>query len=124
MNCACDYDPPSFYSRDVRRARKQHKCFECGGAIFPGDKYEYVSGKWDWFSEFHTCSRCSDLRTWVTNNLPCFCWAHGNMLEDAREAVEDAHFRARDEVKGIRFGLARRIHSITLFNRQRGHAAA
>lgn len=31
----------------------------------------------------------------------------------------EAHYRAGDEVKGIRFGFVRREHSTTLFNRQR-----
>lgn len=118
MDCYCDYDMPSFYNRDVRRARKVHKCYECSGHILPNEKYEYVAGKWDdYISSFRTCQRCIDLRTWVKNNLPCFCWSHGNMLEDAREAADAASWRAGDEAKGIRFGVARRIHAITLFNR-------
>lgn len=116
MSCYCDYDMPSFYSREVRRARKLHRCYECSGAIRAGEKYEYVTGKWDWISSYRTCSRCVDLRTWVTNNLPCFCWAHGNLIDDAREAVEDAVWRAGEEVKGIRFGLARRVLRIRKFN--------
>lgn len=118
-DCYCDYDPASFYNREVRRARKRHRCYECSGYILPGETYEYVVGKWDYVSSFKTCSRCVDLRTWVSNNLPCFCWAHGNMRDDAREAVFEAHYRAGDEVKGIRFGFVRREHLTTLFNRKR-----
>jgi hypothetical protein len=37
-DCFCGYDAPSFYVAEVRTARKQHKCYECSGAILPGDK--------------------------------------------------------------------------------------
>jgi hypothetical protein len=116
MSCYCDYDMPSFYLRDVRRARKSHKCYECSGVIAVGEKYEHVSAKYDWVTSFKTCQRCVDLRTWVANNLPCFCWAHGNLLEDGRDAVDAADWRAGEEVKGIRFGFARRVLTIRKHN--------
>lgn len=109
-DCSCDYDVPSFYSRSVHRAtRKSHKCYECAHVIVPGEKYEYVSGLWDGnFSYFKTCQGCIDLRTWVKNNVPCLCWAHGNMIEDCREAIEEAAYRAPEETVGLRFGFLRR----------------
>ena len=108
-DCACDYDPPEFYSCVVRRARKTHKCVECSGPIIPGDNYEYVSGKWEgYFDAFSTCEACVDLRTWVKNNVPCFCWAYGNADEEMGYAIDDAYDRARDEVIGLRFGFLRR----------------
>lgn len=77
-DCYCDYDPPEFYNATIRTARKPHKCDECDGAIGPREKYEYVSAKWNgWLSQFHTCERCINIRTWVRNNVPCFCFAHG-----------------------------------------------
>ncbi len=113
MGCSCDYDPPEFWHRATRSAKKPYRCAECGGLIDAGDRYEYVSGKWEgWLGHFRTCSRCVTLRQWLTNSLPCFCWAHGNMLEDAKEAVADAVFRAGDEVDGIRFGLGRHLVAI------------
>lgn len=116
MSCYCDYDPASFYVRDIRRARKRHVCEECNGIISPGEKYEHVTGKWDDVATFKTCSRCVDLRTWVKNNVPCFCWAHGRMLDDAHEAVLEAHYRAGEEVAGIRFGFLRRREATRRFN--------
>lgn len=108
-DCYCDYDPPEFHSRYIRVARKSHKCEECGGPILSGERYEYVAGKWEgYFNYFKTCERCVDLRQWVQNNVPCFCWAHGNMTEDAAEAVEEAVFRAPTETVGLRFGFLRR----------------
>lgn len=113
MSCYCDYDPPALWSREMRRAAKVHRCEECRAHILEGDRYEYVSGMWDgYFCRFRTCALCVDLRQWVTNNLPCFCWAHGNLHEDAHEAVQDAAWRAGEEVNGIRFGLGRRLVQI------------
>lgn len=107
--CACDYDPATVYSSAVRTARKPHRCEECGSKIEPGGKYEYVFGIWEGdVSIFKTCEACLDLRQWVKNNVPCFCWAHGNMLEDARETIEEACFRAPLETAGLRFGFLRR----------------
>ncbi len=109
MICDCDGDPPLFYRSSVLRARGTHKCFECAGVISPGESYEYVAGKWDGEVEsFRTCERCYDLRVWVKNSVPCFCWAHGNMLDDARAAIEAARRRAPDEARGLRFGFLRR----------------
>lgn len=109
-DCYCDYDPAEFYSAVIRTARKQHKCEECSGTIMPGDKYEAVIGKWEGYvSTFKTCSFCVDIRTWTKNSVPCLCWAHGNMIDDCREAVEEAAWRAPEETRGVRFGLLRRI---------------
>jgi RNase P subunit RPR2 len=109
-DCVCDYDPPSFYHQEIRKARKAHKCDECTGMIAPGEKYEHVRGKWEGYVDtFNTCEACVDIRTWVKNSVPCLCWAHGNMLEGLREAVEEAHYRAPAETVGLRFGLLRRI---------------
>lgn len=109
LDCWCDYDPAEFYSAEIRKARKAHRCEECCGEIRPGEPYEYVAGKWDgWVTTFKTCERCLDIRQWVKNNVPCFCWAHGNMLDDAREAVYAAADRAPAETIGLRFGFLRR----------------
>jgi hypothetical protein len=104
----------------MRKARKQHKCDECSGLIVPGDKYEYVSGKWEYtVGDFKTCERCLDIRVWVKNNVPCLCWAHGNMIEDCKEAVVEATYRAREETKGLYFGFLRRIVARDKVNKER-----
>lgn len=116
-DCYCDYDEPDFYARSVRKARKHHKCEECSGTVAPGEKYEHVAGCWDGYvSTMKTCERCYDIRTWVKNNVPCFCWAHGSMIDDAREAVEEAASRAPEETVGLRFGFRRRVAQLTRYN--------
>lgn len=109
-DCSCAYDAPSFYECRIVTARKRHQCEECTGTILTGERYEYVSGLWDgYFNYYKTCERCIDIRQWTKNNVPCLCWAHGNMIEDCREAVEEAHHRAPTETTGLRFGFLRRI---------------
>jgi hypothetical protein len=109
-DCACDYDPPEFYSSKIRTARKAHRCEECGNEIRPGDRYEHVVGKWDgWLDTVKTCQHCVDLTTWVKNNVPCLCWGHHNRIEDCKEAVSHAAWRAPGETAGLRFGFLRRI---------------
>jgi len=115
IDCACDYDPPEFYRKRSPKARKEHRCEECNRPIKPGDRYEYVTAKWEgYLSSFRTCQRCVDLRQWVKNNVPCFCWTHGGLLEDAEEAVSEACYRAPEETVGLRFGLLRRLHEPVL----------
>lgn len=117
MGCYCDYDMPRFFNREVRKARKAHRCCECGGRVQPGEAYEYVSGMWDdYLQSFKTCDRCVNFRKWMTNNLPCFCWAYEGLFETAAEAVEDAEWRAGAEVKGLRFAMNRRIVQIKRHN--------
>lgn len=110
MDCFCDYyPPPEFWRKSTPNARKQYRCEECRGPILPGERYEYVIGKWEGcVDQFRTCGDCLDIRQWVKNNVPCLCWAHGNMLDDCKEAVDDAVDRAPDEAVGLKFGFLRR----------------
>ena len=110
MDCYCDYDPAEFYSSRVCAARKEYRCDECARKILPGEQYEKVTGKWaGTVSTFRTCSHCVDIRQFVENSVPCFCWAHGNTDEDAREAVREAYWRAGSEVKGLFMGYGRLV---------------
>lgn len=123
MQCYCDYDPPEFSNRRTVKAKLAHRCDECRSVIQIGDKYEYVVGKWDGqFDSFTTCSHCVHIREWVVANIPCACWAHGNMMDDLRASIEDAYDRARDEVGGVWFGFLRRVVKRNAFYKERAHA--
>jgi len=122
MSCFCDYEPPSFYVAEMRRARTKKRCEECGRAIAPGETYERVRGKWDGLiGSFHTCGDCVKIRNFVEVSIPCFCWAHGNLEEDAKIAIEDAYARARPEVAGMAFAVGRML---VTRNRKRERTAA
>jgi hypothetical protein len=117
VSCYCDYDPPSFYEAAIHKARKQYKCSECAGYVWPGEPYERAAGLWEGtFWHWKTCERCYDIRMWVQNNVPCFCFAHGGLDETAEEAIEEAYSRARNEVVGLRFGYLRRKVKRLRFN--------
>jgi len=75
--CEC----PLMYSEVIRRARKPHKCCECGTAIAEGEQYQVASGKWDGrFDTFCTCLACVAIRSKAIEgldshdccDLPCF----------------------------------------------------
>jgi len=102
--CHCDYDPAEFYHKELRKARKPHRCDECGRAIMSGERYEHVRAKWDGYvSTLRTCPRCLTLRAWVLAHVPCFCWSHQNMREDARETIDEY----KHECPGLWFGWGR-----------------
>ena len=108
--CYCDYDMPTVYSRGLPKARKAYRCDECNAPIAPGDTYEYVFGVWDGYPGSHrTCMKCVNLRQWVQNNIPCTCWAHGNLIDDLTASIEDARSRAPEETRGVWFGYLRRL---------------
>ena len=50
----------------IRKARKPHRCGECGIPINKGDQYEFATGLNEsegcWLS-FHTCLPCTALRS-------------------------------------------------------------
>jgi hypothetical protein len=105
-DCYCDYDyPPAFYSSTMRRARKEHRCYECGRLIAKGDDYEDLSAKWDdVIQRIRTCHRCIAMMRYVEAHVPCVCWEHGNILENARDTIDYyAH-----EAPGLVFGTLRR----------------
>ena len=101
--CSCDYEMPEMYNAFIHTARKEHVCEECGRRILAGERYETVAGKWDGeFFTFKTCSHCLDLKNFVNENTACFCWAHGNIREDAMETARCVR------TLGLLFGVWRR----------------
>lgn len=46
-------------------ARKAHRCCECRGEIRKGEKYHTVTGLWDSWGRYKTCSECKVLRDMV-----------------------------------------------------------
>ena len=41
---------------------KHHRCCECNSTIYPGEKYERISGLWDDFQTYKTCLFCAEIR--------------------------------------------------------------
>lgn len=89
--CYCDYDErPDVYHAKIMGARTKHKCYECGGGIVPGQRYERAAmlygGSWE---VAKTCGLCLEAREYIKAHAPCFCWAHGSMLDDAKDTVNE-----------------------------------
>lgn len=108
--CSDDFDPPSFFSQSVVKARKPHKCTECGGPITKGDSYRRSSGKWDGRVDVYTeCGLCMELRQWAEISMPCFCCnIFGELHDTVREMVDDIWHT----IPGFRFEWGRRIVKI------------
>jgi hypothetical protein len=108
LDCTCDYDPPDVYWSKMVRAKKPYRCYECSAPIAVGERHEYAFGVIYGDSyQPRTCADCTDIRRFVQNNIPCWCWAHGNMLEDAHNIIREAYAQAADEVRGVAFGFGR-----------------
>lgn len=122
IDCVCDYDPATVYSAEiVKKARKEHKCFECDRTIHRGERYERVFGIWDGdVSVFRTCTHCLEIREYVRAHVPCFCCAHGNVVDDAKATAEEWNH----EAPGLLFGLYRRIIVGQRFRLGASHAHA
>lgn len=62
-SCCYDYDAPEFFNETWAKARKPHKCCECGAQIKPGNTYQRAAGKWGGeLYSYKTCEKCADLR--------------------------------------------------------------
>lgn len=73
-----DCPRPEFYSANIVKARKAHKCSECLADIKRGESYELVTGKWEGHVEtFKTCNLCIDVRESVGLND----WVHGHLMD-------------------------------------------
>lgn len=58
-----DGETASASSTATRRARKEHRCYECREFISPGTRYQYVSGIWDGEpGSFKSCLSCAEIR--------------------------------------------------------------
>lgn len=100
--CACDYEYPTFHRIEIRKARKEHRCSECGSAIHPMENYEEYTclsdGRW-WRDR--VCPDCLEIRG-TLQEMPCFCWSYGGLSEDVYYQMKESMFRP-----GERFGYLR-----------------
>jgi hypothetical protein len=87
-----DGDPAEVFRSHVVRARKPHKCFECGAEISAGADYERVNGQWDGkWSTYSFCLPCSEIGQEFSDNRRSF----GSLWEGLEMAWDDgAHITA------------------------------
>lgn len=81
---AGDGDRPEFYVESTPRARKEHKCCECGRTITVGEKHQAASGKWDGdISTYRTCAECVEIRA----AFCCDGWTFLMLWESIRDEM-------------------------------------
>ena len=87
--CPCFYSGaseeamPLAYIERMRRARKIHRCCECGDPIAPGAQYQEVTGVWEAGpGRYRTCEGCAEIR----EALNCDGWIFGRLWDDLLEA--------------------------------------
>lgn len=84
--CGCD-EYPSFFKETARRARKEHKCCECGHTITPGQEYQHIFMVYEGDPDtYKVCERCADLMS-AFHDLG-YCTAYGGFFEDYGDWLE------------------------------------
>lgn len=107
--CAIDdCDPADIYVAWTLKARKAHRCDECGRQIIPGEKYDRAKmlGEGYW-SEFVTCAHCVVAEQWLQIN--CGGFLHTGVTEDIDEHISE-YWRITDMAFGLsrlKFGMGR-----------------
>ena len=83
-DCSCilpdfdDEDGPKVFQERLLKARKTHKCVECGEAISKGEQHAVASGLWGTrWEQYRTCLGCRDI--W--KSLCCGSGAFGYLCE-------------------------------------------
>ena len=68
-----------------RRARKSHKCCDCGREIKTGETYNYGKGLMDgyYFMDAKTCAQCQAAAGWLT--AVCNGYLYEGIGEELRE---------------------------------------
>lgn len=61
--CDIDLDPITCHTHTSHKARKEHKCGECGATIKKGEQYHVHNGLCDgsWF-RIKNCKECEQIR--------------------------------------------------------------
>ena len=75
----------SFVDEKIRKARKNHKCGECGEEIQPGQSYEHARGLFDgYFFTSKTCQSCLEIRARFFSG-----WIYGSILDEIYNSLND-----------------------------------
>lgn len=91
--CSCDLERPDIFEQTQRRAKKTHKCSECGCNILPASKYWSISGLWDGkWGNFKQCLSCEAIADRFMDETDC-CYCVGGLYQD----LQDSDFLIFDE---------------------------
>lgn len=88
-----DADALEAHSVCIRKARKKHRCGECGKVIHAGEKYEYVKGVNDgYWMDAKTCLSCKRMRDSIFRT-----WTIGMVWETFQEEYGFSPFEVPGE---------------------------
>lgn len=89
--CRIDYcDDCVSFGNDERRARKSHKCCDCGREIKPGETYNYAKWLTDgYFMEAKTCAQCQAAAGWLI--AVCNGYVFEGIGEELREHWDEEY---------------------------------
>lgn len=87
MECSVEIDTDceclEMFKQNEVKARKTHRCGECGDIISPGDVYERSSGKCDGdFDTYKTCLTCVEIRSAIF----CGTYIFGAIWDDIMDS--------------------------------------
>jgi len=75
-------------SEGQRKARKPHKCFECGRVITIAETYMFATYiDQSRAKTYKTCAHCHVAMQWLGDN--CGGWIYGHVWQDIDEHVEE-----------------------------------
>ena len=87
--CVEPDEPVTLLDRRQPIARKEHRCFECGAAIRPGERYQLDVAVFEGdFRQYTICLTCLRIR----NSLFVCGWYYGRMWADIHEGYCDEEF--------------------------------
>jgi hypothetical protein len=102
--CSCDAEEADVVRHEYRRARKPHRCYECGARIVPGERYEHTGMVYDRTASSHaTCLGCVEIRAALAK--VCRCWSFGAVLDCAKEHLGDRFEHPRTEAVAARYAV-------------------
>ena len=85
ISCEIESQASAFWGQ-VRKARVEHTCSECGETIVVCQQYEYARGIWDNSpATFKTCLPCCEIR----ESLFCDGFLYGDIWEAVAQHVHD-----------------------------------
>ena len=105
--CMADDADRSTLLRELHpRARKAHRCGECGRTIEPGEKYTLSKTLFEGRVEgYKTCDHCAVARDWLGAN--CGGWLYGGVWADIEEHIH--------EYRGVYPNVARQLKRLAVW---------
>jgi hypothetical protein len=93
-------------SKEIRKARKPHRCGECHREIGKGELYERYTHKTDGsFGVEVTCGHCHEACAWLLRE--CHGYMFGKVEEDLREHWHEDGINTR-ELAALIWGMKRK----------------